>query len=285
MAIPSKLYVAWSVIDPSLAHGGIPGELGEFVGPDLGDNTQTQNSDLKDIFTAIMTTAASISMAPEANKEGPPSRRIVEETLQAMNFIMERVVDRTITASTKTFEWCHAVPPNEEFRLRPVRFPLRQAFADRVIHFLLGTLVETAEMNRNANHAMLNPSTAKKILEPLFHVKSLIAKDYFDVEPYGEITMDEMVDMMAGVKPIGPEIVPPSESANLPSTEDVNSAMDGVNMLQWYPSAEEWVTFGRKEAAIYKPERIWQPEGAIQTTEDVANEQTTPAGSRPPSVA
>ena len=283
MAIPQKFHKPWVEIDPSMTHGGVPGELGEFVGPDLGDNPRTKNQDMKTIFTAIMTTAASISMAPEANKEGPPGRNIVEETLRALNFIFERVLDRTRTLSTSTFEWCHATPPYEYLMLRPVRYPLRQTFADQVIHYLLGTLVEVAEMNRNANHSSLDPNTAERVLAPLYHLKALIAKDYFDKEVSGEISLQEMIQMMVGVKNVGPVIVPSGESQNLASAEDVEDAMSGIDLLQWYPNQQEWTTFGEKMVQMYHPERVWQPEGAYPTTEDVASENTIPA-SQPPTV-
>jgi hypothetical protein len=277
MAIPQKFHKPWNEIDPSMAHGGVAGELTEFVGPDLNDNPKTKNQDIKTIFTAIMTTAASISMAPEANKEGPPGRNIVEETLRALNFIFERVLDRTKTLSTGTFEWCHATPPYEYLMLRPVRYPLRQTFADQVVHYLLGTLVETAEMNRNANHSMLDPNTANRILAPLYHLKSLIAKDYFDVEVSGEISLEEMIAMMVGLKKVGPVIVPAGQSQVLADAGDVAEALSGIDLIQWYPNQQHWTTFGEKMVQMYHAERVWQPEGAYPTTEDVASENTVPA--------
>ena len=260
-----------------MTDGGIPGELTEFVGPDLGDNPRTKNQDIKTIFTAIMTTAASISMAPEANKEGPPGRNIVEEVLRALNFIFERILDRTQTLSTSTFEWCHATPPYEYLMLRPVRYPLRQTFADQTIHYLLGTLVETAEMNRNANHSSLDPNTAERIMAPLYHLKSLIAKDYFDVEVSNEVSLQEMIAMMTGVKKIGPVVVPSGESQNLVDDTKLADALSGIDLLQWYPDGKNWVTFGEKMVTMYHAERIWQPEGAYPTTEDVASENTVQA--------
>ena len=277
MAIPQKFHKPWVEIDPAMTHGGVAGELTEFVGPDLNDNPRTKNQDIKTIFTAIMTTAASISMAPEANKEGPPQRNIVEEVLRALNFVMERVLDRTQTMSTSTFEWCHATPPYEYLMLRPVRYPLRQTFADQTVHYLLGTLVEIAEMNRNANHSMLDPNTAERMLAPLYHLKSLIAKDYFDVEVSGEISLQEMIAIMSGVKKIGPTIVPSGESQNLATREDVTDALSGINLIQWYPNQENWATFGEKMVQMYHAERVWQPEGAYPTTEDVASENTIAA--------
>jgi hypothetical protein len=277
MAIPQKFHLPWSEIDPAMTHGGIPGELTEFVGPDLGDNPRTKNQDIKIIFTAVMTTAASISMAPEANKEGPPQRNIVEETLRSLNFIFERILDRTQTMASNTFEWCHATPPYEYLMLRPVRYPLRQAFADQVTHYLLGTLVEIAEMNRNANHSLLDPNTAHRMMAPLFHLKKLICKDYFDVEVAGEISLNEMIALMSSVKKVGPVVVPPGESQNLASAESVAEAMTGIDLLQWYPNDQHWATFGEKLAQMYHPERVWQPEGAYPTTEDVASENTIQA--------
>jgi hypothetical protein len=51
--IPQEFHQPWSEIDPSGAHGGIPGELGEYVGARLGDNPATKNVDMFTIFSAV----------------------------------------------------------------------------------------------------------------------------------------------------------------------------------------------------------------------------------------
>jgi hypothetical protein len=209
-------------------------------------------------------------MSPEADVQGPPGRNIVEEVLNSINFIFERILDRTITVATKTHEWTHAIPPAQGFQLQPIRFPLRQSFASRVVHYMIGSLVEVAEMNRNGNHSGIDVSTSKRMLSALFYMKCQIAKDYFDVEPYGEISMDELIDIMSGIKPVPQTITPSGEEQQLPDMAAVNEALDGEDMLQWYPNDANWVIFASKEAALYKPERTWQPEATNQTTEDVA---------------
>lgn len=277
MAIPMQFHQPWAEIDPEMKHGGLPGNLTEFVGPALGDNPRTKNQDVKTIFGAIQTTAASISMHPEANIEGPPRREVVEEVLRALNLIMERILDRSYTLATNMFAWTHATPPYEQFRLIPVRYPLRQPFADMTIHYLLGTLVECAEANANGNHTGLDPNSAQRLLAPIYHLKGLIAKDYFDKEVSGEISLNEMVAMMKNVKRVGPTIVPSGESQALADAAEVSASLEGIDLLQWYPDETEWVTFGDKMAQMYHAERIWQPEGAVSTTEDVAHEQSIPA--------
>ena len=151
MSIPQQFHEPWANVDPEGQHGGLPGELGDFVAPMLGDNPRTKNQDILTIFSVIQTAAASITRSPEANIEGPPRRNIVEEVLRAMNIILERVLDRTYTLSTSMFEWQHATPPYEQFSLIPVRYPLRQPFANSVAHYMLGTLVECAELNAMDN--------------------------------------------------------------------------------------------------------------------------------------
>jgi hypothetical protein len=119
MAIPMQFHQPWSDIDPSGQHGGLPGELGEFVGPALGDNPRTKNQDVKTIFNALQASAASISRSPESNIEGPPRRTIVEETLRSMNWVLERILDRSYSLATNMFQWTHATPPYEPFMLIP----------------------------------------------------------------------------------------------------------------------------------------------------------------------
>lgn len=278
MAVPDKFYVPWSEIDPDGQHGGIEGELAEFVGPDLGDNPKTKNVDMVKVFSAVRDCAASLSMAPTANMEGPPVQNIVEETLRAFNWIAEVLLDRTRTQATPLFQWTHAVPPYIDFTVRPIRFPLRNPFCNDVVFHLLGMLVETAESNANALHACLDPSSSFRLIAPLYHMKANVIRDWFDQEVAGEISLDELNQIFLGVARPGPTIVPSGESHGLPDSAAVAEVLTGVDTLQWYPTQEHWAIFARKQVEIYKPERIWQPEGATATTEDVAPHDPIPTG-------
>lgn len=271
--MPDKFYVPWIDIDPSLAHGGIDGELAPyFVAPDLGDNPTTKNPDMVRIFNEIRNSAQSVSMAPESMKQGYPGRRIVEETLRAMNTVMEKIIDVTHTNATRFHAWSHALPPSMHFPMAPIRYPLRQEFAHNFIHYCLGTLVETAELNRNANHNGLDPQAADILIAPFYNWKATTMKYYFDLEVAGEISREEMNSMFSGKYRPGPTVSPPDESAERPSLEDSVEALSGIDVLQWYPTQLDWNTFGRLADERYVPERIFQPEGAMSTTEDVASE-------------
>lgn len=274
MVMPTTFFKPWSEVDPTLAHGGIPDVIGEgFVAPDLGDNPTTLNADLLRIFAAVRDTATAISMEPSADVEGPPLRNIVEEVLRGYNFIAERIIDRTRGDATAIFQWTHAVPPRTVYRVRPIHFPLRNDFANDAVFFLIGMMVEVAEANANGLHSCLDPSSSARILAPLHHVKANIARDWFDKEVAGEITLDEITTLYAKVgAPPGPTIVPPSETAPVPGSSDVAEVMTGVEILQWYPTEADWTKFGQKRSALYKPERIWQPEGALSVTEDISPE-------------
>lgn len=271
--IPGMFHQPWKDIDPSLQHGGIPGELeGQFVGPRLGDNPKTSNYDAYRVFRLLNDFAAAMSMRPDANVEGPPVRNAVEEFLRGVNLIVEQVYDRTQGDASRVFMWEHATPPNELLRVRPVRFPLRNEFAQEVVHYLLGCQVEIAEMNVNGFHATFDPSSSARILAPLVHLKSNIIKLWFDQEIQGEISAEEIALMMTDKSHPGPVVVPSDASAGLATDAEVTEAMAGVPVLQWFPDAPAWVKFGEKRSAMLKFERIWQPEGASPTTEDVAPE-------------
>jgi len=276
--MPEKFYLPWAEIDPALKHGGIPGMLEEhFVGPDLGDNPTTKNRDLYYVFGVARDACASLAMRPAGDLEGPPNQNALEEVLKAMNWYFERVLDRTKVCSTAEHEWRHAIPPVETFKLRPIKYPLRSEFMDNVIFYWLGTLVEIAELNRNGNHSYLDPSSSLTVLSPLYHLKKTIIKDWFDQEVAGELSLAELQGLFKDITQPGPTIVPAGESMPLPDGGEVKTALTGVDTLQWYPQETHWAIFGKKQTEMYKPERLWQPEGAISATEDVASEDTTPA--------
>lgn len=280
--MPEKFYLPWGEIDPSLMDGGIPGELAaNFVGPDLGDNPTTMNGDMVSVFNEIRNATQSISMSPEAMKQGTPGRRIVEEGLRALNSIFEKIVDVTHTNATRFHEWNHAVPPNLSFALAPIRFPLRQEFANEFVHFGLGSMVETAEMNRNANHSGIDPNSAEKIIAPFYYWKSKIMKYYFDLEVAGEVSVDELEVLFEGKYRPGPTVSLPDDSAERPDGADMTEALTGTDVLQWYPSREDWAVFARLSKERYVPERIFQPEGSLATTEDVAPHVKVTSGGQP----
>lgn len=283
--LPSKFHVPWVEIDPSLQHGGVAGELeGQFVGPALGDNSKTTNVDMYRVFRVANDISASLSMRPDANMEGPPVKNSVEEVLQAVNLYIERVRDRTTASSTKIFQWTHATPPYIDFKLRPVRYPLRNEFMHDVIFHWIGTQVEIAEMNANALHANVDPSSCVRMLVPILHMKANIIKDWFDKEVAGEVSVEEIAEMFVGITQPGPTIVPSDQTMPSPSPEAVTIAMAGVDLVQWYPSAADWQVFGKKRDEMLKLERIWQPEGSRRTTEDVAPELPVKAGATIPAV-
>jgi len=271
--MPTRFTLPWGAVDPNYAHGGISGELqGMFVAPDLGDNWQTKNVDNLKIMNALNEVAASLSMHPDIEMEGYPTRNFVEEMLQAFNYVAEHIVDTTRSSANRHFQWTHAIPPINDYAIRPIRFPVRSQFGIDTLHYLIGNHVECAELNRNCAHSGLTPQDANRLLGPLFEQKAATMKLYFDLEVSGELSMAEVEALMKGKYRPGPSVSPPDESAELPDAAAVQEALTGVDVLQWYPTDSHWVTFGRLRDNRYQPERIYQPEGARATTEDVASD-------------
>ena len=280
--MPEKFVIPWVEVDPNLTHGGISGELaGIFVAPDLTDNWQTKNSDNLKVMRALNDVSASISMHPDSDMEGYPTRNIVEEVMKATNFVLEKIMDSTSSSANRTFGWTHAIPPVDDYALRPIRYPVRGGYALDVLKFMIGDQVECAELNRNCAHSGFTPQDAAVLLRPLFEIKSSAMKLYFDLEVSGELSMAEVEEMMRGRYRPGPTVSPPDDSAERPSASDVEEAMTGTDVIQWYPSPADWVIFGRLRDNRYVPERIYQPEGHRATTEDVASEQRTLLGGDP----
>lgn len=275
--MPTKFSKAWVEIDPALKHGGIPNELHGYVGPDLGDNPTTVNPDCLAIFMELQSVIASVSMAPESMSEAQPGRGIVEESLNGLNAVFEKIVDVTHTDATKFHAWRHAIPPNLDFKLAPIRFPLRNPFANEFVHYGIGALVEVAELNRNANHSGLDPQSGNGLIAPLYYWKSKVMKIMFDLEVAGEISMNEMIDLFQGKYRPGPTVSKPDESAERADGDAVLEALSGTDVLQWTPNDVEWATFGNLNMKRFIPERTFQPEGAYPTTEDVRFEQTVDA--------
>ena len=273
MPVPQRFYVPWADIDPTGLDGGIPGELGEFVGPDLGDNTRTLNRDILRVFSDVRDVAASISMHPEADMQGEPSRSLIEEILKGGDLVLERIFDRTRTQATRNFLWHHATPPYEPFMLSPVRYPVRSEFALNVLYYYIGAMVEVAELNANARHTSIDPATAAAMVGPFYQIKAMIMKDYFDVEVANEISMVEMESLFSGQ--LQPVLVETGSSGKR-AEASAGESLQGANVVMWAPNQEDWVYYAKRQQERYVPERIQQPEAKKVTTEDVA-----PAHPRP----
>ena len=139
MAMDQRFFIPWCEFDPTGADGGIEGELAEgFVAPALGDNTQTTNVDMNLIFKICVATGSSISRHPDADAEGNPGRNLVAEIIAGTNLVLGRILDRTRSESTAFFSWTHATPPGDAFKLRPIRYPLRNVVASEAVFFFLG---------------------------------------------------------------------------------------------------------------------------------------------------
>ena len=258
MAMDQRFFIPWCEFDPTGAHGGIDGELAEgFVAPALGDNTQTTNVDMNLIFKICVATGSSISRHPDADAEGNPGRNLVAEIIAGTNLVLGRILDRTRSESTAFFSWTHATPPGDAFKLRPIRYPLRNAVASEAVFFFLGGLVEIAESNSNAHHTCIDISASHRLCQPFLHFKSNIMRDWFDRSIEGDITVAELAAIAAA---------------------GGASADPGGSVLTWSPTADDWKKFGDISVANYKPERVYQPEGTNRTTEDIAPESPTPAG-------
>jgi hypothetical protein len=228
------------------------------------------------IFAVTRDVAASISQAPSSETEGAPNRNIVEEVLRGTNAISERMLDRITPNSNRLFEWTHATPPMIGFRLRPTRFPLRNEFANTAVFTLIGTLVEIAENNANGHHSRMSPNQAAPLLAPIWHLRASILRDWFDAEVAGEISVDELVRMFDGVAPPEPTFTRPGDTHPRPDAEEVKAHLEGVDVLRWHPSEQDWQVFAKKVAGLYQPERLHQPEGSLRTTEDIAFEEPLP---------
>ncbi len=282
MAFPTQFYVPWVEVDPSFRDGGIPGELaGQFVAADLGDNMTTRNIDILKIFHVVNAVAASISQHPEADTEDYTQKRLLEECLEGINWILENIVDVTKASNVSQFSWTHAIPPINQFSFQPVRYPVRNAQANEFLHYMLGEMVEVAESSRNAAHAGLDLKCCDMLIAPLYSLKAKIIKYYFDLEVAGELSKDELQGLMVGKRRAGPTVSIPDESTERPDNADILEAMSGVDVIQWFPTAADWVVFATLREARYSPNRLFQPEGSRDVTEDVAFEQKIKADGTP----
>jgi len=267
MAVPERFYIPWNQVNGATSlPGGFPGELGDFVAADLGDNAQTRNSAAVRLYDAVQEVATTLSTHPYADLQGYPERSMVEESLLGCNSILQKIVDRTQASSDSLYKWVHRTPPYRSFGLMPIRYPVRNPFLSEVVFNLIGLLGEIAEANANTLHRGFDIRTGRQFLRTPLLIKSDIARDFFDIEVAGEISDDELRELFTGITT---KVVPrPGDTASAPSAEAVAEAMAGVAIIDWQPSDVHWAVFGKKRDSAFDIERITQPEAGRTTTED-----------------
>jgi hypothetical protein len=244
MALPTKFTKPWSAVDPSMQHGGIPGGLSEgWVGADLTDNLSTTNKDIHSTVYWLSQALTAVSMNPEADAQGMPGKRLVEQCLSVARTFTEMVVDCTHTHASKFFAFTHAIPPSNMFKITPIRYPVRSIFAEEFLHYGIGTLIELAENNRNAVHKGLDSQASNVILEATYTWKAGVMKYWFDKEVAGEISTAELENLYMGLTRSVPSY--PDVTAETPETGDVAEALSGLDVLAFVPTNADWTKVRR----------------------------------------
>lgn len=275
--VPEKFSIPWTQYDPNDTHGGIPrGNPADWVAPDLGDNVDTVNADMHSIVLKLCQFGTSISMHPESDMQGLPPKDIVESCLMAASTIIEDVVDVTHTNASKFFSFTTATPPRQVFALTPIRFPVRSEFAKDFLHYVIGSVVQAAESNRNAVHKGLDPKGANIILGPLYAWKANVMKKHFGIEVPGEISSRELSAMYDSLPFTHPGY--PDEDESVADAQSVRDALTGRDVLAWLPTEAEWSKFAQIQERRFEPSNIYQPEGRRPTSEDNVPENPVPTG-------
>lgn len=269
MSMPEKFVRAWPDVDPNLKHGGIAGvtDNGGWVGADINDNLSTTNKDLHSIVYWLSQALTSVSMNPEADAQGMPGKRLVDQCLKVAETFTEMVVDVTHSHASKFFQFTHAVPPRNWFKITPIMYPVRSSFADDFLHYGIGTIIELAENNRNSLHKGLDSQASNIILEATYTWKAQVMRYWFDKETAGDISTRELESLYQNVRRSVPSY--PDETMDTADPEAVQEALSGLDVLAWVPTNSDWTKFAELRNRRYEPEAIFQPEDTRQTTEDV----------------
>ena len=278
MPIEQSFFQPWSELDPSGAHGGIPGELGRMVGPRLGDNLKTRNADCHYLFHHLQLTASSISRHAYADRDDPlPNRMIMQHVIKGVNSLAVILKTRIRTQLDDHVMYSHARPGQQSFSLFPIMFPVRQPWANSVIYRLIGLSVELAENSANDLHAGIPASRGIDLIRHLGKLKQDLMLEFFRLEPQGFVDYRELLQMQATTHQRGAEVTPIGETEPRATNEAVNDHRAGTAVLSWEPNDGDWQKFAELELEMFSAENILQPEGTVFTTEDVAPQTTTSA--------
>lgn len=205
---------------------------------------------------AQMLSAAGFTMTPMVTED------LVGNTIDAVNRLFTLIVTRVITRSNAIYSSVFGGPVPYELTQIPIRWTGECPEALKYVLKFVEAAYQVPQLRCNTIDNGLPSTHASIILMPLFRLKADIMRLRFRLEVKGDISPQEL-DAMFRNSNLRPPLrtsfddtrddrgdhaaedaaAMANESADIPTTETLEQAREGVDVWTWVPSGENWATF------------------------------------------
>lgn len=235
---------------------------GQYLAVDVTDRVRiTSNSDLSDVWGRLNTLAQTVSAHP-TSLQSVLTRELVDDTLRAINQAFALVHSKTTTLAGPMFHDTYGGPPQVTFEQYPIRWPGENPVALRIVQRFVSALFQIPHVPSNRLDAGIRDIDAGIILRPLLQLKAEIMRQYFGLETKGDISPDELDAIFRDSNLMPPLNVSRDDnadtqsdlaaedsralgdtSAQVPTVETREMAMNGIEVWTWVPTESHWITF------------------------------------------
>lgn len=233
---------------------------GDYLAVDTLDRQLTSNQACWNLWDVINGEAQTLSARPSA-LQPVITKDLLRDAIEAINRCFVQTTDRVVTRANRTFTDTFGGPAPYSFEPYPIRWAGENREALQIILSFVSAAYQIPQVRSNHLDNGIIDSHAKIIVEPLFALKADLMKRFFQIEPKGEISPDELDAIFrdGGIRP--PLAVSltdtrdtpadlaaedaralTDESSRKPTPETLARVQDGQDVWKWVPTTANYLT-------------------------------------------
>lgn len=233
---------------------------GDYLAVDTLDRHQTSNNACWNLWDVINGEAQTFSARP-STLQPVITKDLLRDAIEAINRCFVHTTDRVVTRANRTFTDTFGGPAPYSFEPYPIRWAGENREALQIILSFVSAAYQIPQVRSNHLDNGIIDSHAKIIIEPLFALKADLMKRFFQIEPKGEISPDELDAIFrdGGIRPpldvsltdtrdtpadLAAEDARAltNESSLKPTPETLAAVQDGIDVWKWVPTTANYVT-------------------------------------------
>lgn len=218
--------------------------------PNVGNDTQTQNTTIKNLMETMGRNLQNIMWHNDARKSTPPTVNTIERLCKLCVRARDIISSRAVPSGTRNLEATHAVPAPEEFLLFPVPyFKVRNSWLKDYCGLTLLCLTEMAQHQENATPLEISTEFGKLVSGYIGRIYRRVGIELlklpaapFDAPDF-TISDEQIASYNPGLYFTSTEMIDTvPDLVNWPTEDDLEPLTDGIPcsqlpLLGRYPSA------------------------------------------------
>ena len=235
---------------------------GDYLRVATGEKGETSNRTLWDLWDIVNSEVAKFSVNP-AVLQPMMTKDMMEEALAAIDKSMAQVAVRIVTRANRSFSRVYGTGHAYRYEPYPIRWAGENRQALQVIMDFVQTIFAIPQVPCNRLDQGIVDDHAAIIVRPIFDLKVTLMREWFDIEPKGDISVDELQALFRGWQlrpPLHTSLLDNRDQAGDLAAEDARALTDetgptpteeameqitaGRDVWTWQPDIAEWARFG-----------------------------------------